>query len=206
MKTSIANQFRKPSGFWGRIIGFLMKKTNKPSYEAIINKLKITDNDSVLEIGYGHGEALKIIGERNKSCKISGIDFSELMFNQALKNNAQLEREGRLDLKSGDFLKYDFNDIRYTKIFCANVIYFWDDLLAGFLKVNEILESGGIYGIYMATPEDLMKIKFARTDIFNKYSVNTVQELLYKAGFQEVIPDYFDHGQATRGYLIIAKK
>ena len=206
MKRKIAEQFRKPSGFWGKLVALLMKKSNRPSYEAIINQLKINDQDKVLEIGYGHGEAIKVIGERNKNCHLSGIDFSELMFKQALKNNTRLSSEGRLDLKYGDFLNYNFKESSYSKIFCVNVIYFWDDLLAGFKKVYEILESGGLYGIYMATPEDLMKIQFARTDIFNKHSVESVQELLLRAGFQEVIPDYFHHGPAARGYLVIAKK
>lgn len=203
MKEKIAEQFRKPKGFWGRIVGLLMKKMNRPFYVEIINKLKITDNDKVLEIGYGHGEALKLIGEMNKKCTIAGIDFSELMYNQALKNNHALVREDRLDLQYGDFNLYNFGNKRYTKVFCVNVIYFWDDLITGFKKVSDILEPVGIYAIYMASADDLMKIQFARTDVFNKYSIEQVKDSLSKAGFRKVeVGNY--HGHKEHGYIILA--
>lgn len=205
MKVQIAKQFRKPSGFWGRVVAILMKRMNRQCYEKIIHEINITDTDYILEIGYGHGEALKIIGKRNKNCKISGIDFSELMFNQASGNNKTLLQEGRLDLHQGDFLNYNFGNKKFSKVFCVNVIYFWDDLDTGFKKVYELLMPAGIYAIYMASADDLMKIQFARTDIFNKYSLKQVKASLERAGFSNIEVNNYA-GKREHGYYILAVK
>jgi ubiquinone/menaquinone biosynthesis C-methylase UbiE len=205
MKKQIAKQFRRPEGFWGRIVAILMKKMNRPFYEKIIQQLNITDNDKILEIGYGHGEAIKLIGKMNKHCKISGIDFSELMVKQALKNNDALVQEGRLDLQYGDFLLYNFGVKKFTKVFCVNVIYFWADLTSNFTKVFEVLEPGGVYAIYMASAEDLMKIQFARTDVFNKYSIDHVKNCLEKVGFKNIKYNIVSE-KKEHGYFIFAGK
>lgn len=205
MKKQIAKQFRRPEGFWGRIVAMLMKKMNRPYYEKIIQQLNIVDSDKILEIGYGHGEAIKLIGIKNKHCRLSGIDFSELMYKQALKNNSALVQTGRLDLQYGDFINYNFGDKKFTKVFCVNVIYFWVDLTIGFKSVFELLEPGGLYAIYMTSAEDLMKVPFARTDVFNKYSIDHVLASLEKAGFHKIENNNFT-GKSEHGYFIYAVK
>jgi cyclopropane fatty-acyl-phospholipid synthase-like methyltransferase len=86
MQRFIGNQFRKPSGFCGRIISRIMIKGNRSAYEKVIPALDIQNDEKVLEIGYGHGLGIHIIAS-GYDCMVSGIDFSELMFREASKRN-----------------------------------------------------------------------------------------------------------------------
>jgi hypothetical protein len=52
----------------------------------------------------------------------------------------------------------------------------------------------------MASKDDLAKLKFTKDDVFNKYSIEHVTEILRSAGFREV--DYL----FKKGYYIKAKK
>jgi hypothetical protein len=50
-----------------------------------------------------------------------------------------------------------------------------------------------------------MKIKFARTDVFNKYSIDQVKESLEKVGFKNINYNTYS-GKSEHGYFINAVK
>lgn len=192
----IAWQFKKPTGLFGIFSSNIMIKGNLIKYEQLIKILDVQPNDKLLEIGYGPGIGINRIAQRFASCTIHGIDFSGLMYKRASKYN-KLYIGDRVQLQFGDFLKMSVDSNCYDKVFCLNVIYFWDDLIEPFEKVISILKPGGTFHIYMATKEML---KRATEGIFNKYSIEQVVESLRSAGFVEV-ENYFD-----KGYYIKAKK
>lgn len=105
MFRKIAMQFRKPSGFFGRIVSGLMIKGNKPAIEKLIKGLNIQSGDKILEIGYGPGIGINLIAKRFNSCEIVGVDFSELMFKKATKRNKRFINGNRVRLLYGDFLE-----------------------------------------------------------------------------------------------------
>ena len=178
-------QFRKPSGFCGRIVERIMIKGNSSAYDKIIPALSIQKDDKVLEIGYGHGLGIKIIAS-GYDCLVSGIDFSELMFRQASKRNKKFIADKKVVLEFGDLLSSDIGLEKFDKIFCVNVIYFWDDLSLVFEKIFKALTNGGVFCIYMLTPEVLKKLKVPKHGIFNRYSVDEVMQCLEKSGFKDV--------------------
>lgn len=124
----IGNQFRKPSGLFGRIISFAMKGDNILAYQKLITQLKIKDNDNVFEIGYGPGMCIERILSKHY-CSVSGIDYSELMHKEAIKRNEENIRLNRCQLHLGDFLSFNLHESKYDKIFCIYVIYFWNNHL-----------------------------------------------------------------------------
>lgn len=205
MKEKIAAQFKRASGLLGRIIGLVMKKWNRAIYRLLIKRLNIADTDQVLEIGFGTGDAIKIIGTQNHKCRISGIDFSELMYKKAILTNKKLIKSGRLTLSFGDFLTHDFAGAVFTKVYCINVVYFWDDLNIGFRKVFDVLKEEGLFGFYMNSPEDMHRSKLTQTDTFNKHSIDYVIMCLKNAGFSD-IQQYYESGNITKGFYIYARK
>jgi len=205
MKERIAAQFKRPSGLLGRMVGFIMRKGNRTIYRLLINRLHIADTDRVLEIGFGTGDAIKIIGAQNCKCQISGINFSELMYKKASLTNKKLIKSGRLSLSFGDFLTHDFAGVVFTKVYCINVVYFWDDLNIGFGKVFNVLKDEGLFGFYMNSSEDMYRSKLTQTDTFNKHSIDYVIMCLENVGFRE-IQQYYESGNITKGYYIYARK
>lgn len=188
----IGNQFRKPTGLSGRIISFLMKKGNRSAYDKIIPALEIKQGNKILEIGYGHGIGIDMIC-KNNDCLVTGIDFSELMFNEAKSRNKRHLENNKLALNLGDYLDFKYTPESFDKIFFINVIYFWDNLETPFKKIHEELKQSGKLYIYMASRDDLKKLKFTTDDIFNKYTMDYVSEALERTGFKNI--DYkFDNG------------
>lgn len=205
MKKQIAKQFRKPNGLFGRYIGNKMKKFNQPIYSKFASRLGINDADKVLEIGYGTGDTLNLIGNTNSVCKLYGIDFSRLMFNKTKKLNSGFIDSGRLELFFGNFIDFDFNTLKFTKTYCINVVYFWEDLIPGFQKAYDILEPEGVFGIYMADAKEMLKLGYTKTAVFNKHSTQHVQSCLEKVGFTD-INIIEDTGNISKSYYIYSKK
>jgi len=182
----IARQFRRPSGLLGLYAANFMKKNNQDYYLQAIELLTIRDNDAVLEIGCGAGDAIRQIAEHHSRCRIDAIDFSPLMLKKAARNNREWLRKGRMHLMCGDFTTYDFRASRYTKILAINVIYFCDDPGAMFARCRQLLDPGGRIVLFMSSPERLRSIPFANDDVFHKYTLEFVKDRLAAAGFSAV--------------------
>jgi ubiquinone/menaquinone biosynthesis C-methylase UbiE len=199
LREFIASQFKKPAGLFGIFSSNVMTKGNWKKYERLMQKLDPTAEDKILEIGYGPGVGIKMIAERCSTGTIHGVDFSRLMYKRASKYNKQYIDGGRVRLMFGDFVKMPVEEKDYDKIFCINVIYFWDELSTPFTKVYSLLKQGGCFLIYMAN-KALLEEKKAPDTVFNKYSIEQVTEALKAAGFASV--EYSEN----EGYYIEARK
>jgi ubiquinone/menaquinone biosynthesis C-methylase UbiE len=198
-------QFRRPSGLLGRIIARRMRWGNRPEFTRLINGFDITDQDRLLEIGFGPGDSFKLIEGKNDKCQITGIDFSMLMVKQASRRNKSLIKAKRLELHLGDFRTFDFKDQRFNKIYCVNVVYFWEELESGFRKTYELLENGGVFGIFMVSNEHIESSAVVNTSVFNRHPISHVKECLEQAGFKEISISIYESG-GSDGYYIYAFK
>jgi len=195
----IANQFRKPTGFFGKIISNLMKNGNSYVYDKLIPALEVNPNDHILEIGYGHGIGVDRLLQQY-DCFVSGIDFSQLMYKEAsLRNKIHIENK-KAELTYGDFLSSSIISHQYDKIFCINVVYFWDRLDEPFYKIKTGLKEGGVFCMYMAHRDDLNRLKFTSDDVFNKYTIDEIIQSLQAAGFKDI------NYEVDRGYIIKCRK
>lgn len=182
MYSIIGNQFKKPSGFLGKLICRKMKKGNAIAYEKLFENMTLAPGDKVLEIGFGPGLGIHYITENYDSILVDGIDFSKLMYNQAYKKFLPKINQGLINLYFGDFVIGNIPK-KYDKIFCINVIYFWKDLDEAFLKIKSMLKPGGAFYFYMSDKEVLDKLPFTKEDIFNKYSLEEVLSSLTDLGY-----------------------
>ncbi len=196
-KKFIALQFKKPTGLFGVFSSNVMIKGNKNKYDRLIKDLALQPHDRLLEIGYGPGIGIGTIADTCGTCTIHGIDFSPLMYKRASKYNKPHIDKGMMELQYGDFLKMSHINNDYDKIFCLNVVYFWNELKEPFEKVLSLLKKGGAFHIFMA---DRSMLEKAPDSVFNKYSIQQIVETLKLAGFTEV-ENYFE-----KGFYIKAKK
>lgn len=199
MFEKIAKQFRKPSGFWGKIVSGLMIKGNRPAYDVLLKDMEVQPGEKILEIGYGPGIGIHLLATA-VNCQIYGVDFSELMHKKASKRNKKVIASGNVKLLYGDFVETQINTDGFDKIFCLNVVYFWEDLIPPFVKIRSLLKDGGAFYFYMAKKEDLSKLKFTDDSIFNKYTIEEVTEALNTAGFCTVTHHF------NLGYFVKAVK
>ncbi len=192
-------QFRKPSGFFGKIVSSLMIKGNRPAYNTLLLDMDVRSGEKILEIGYGPGIGIHLLATA-VNCQIYGVDFSELMHKKASKRNKQFIEKNQVNLLYGDFVETPINAEGFDKIFCLNVLYFWEDLNPPFVKIRSLLKDGAAFYFYMAKKEDLSKLKFTDDSVFNKYTIEEVTEALNNAGFRSVSHHF------NQGYFVKAVK
>src|SRR5690349_15648460 len=140
LKEFIASHFRKPEGLPGIFTSNLMVKGNQKNYDRLLEGLDLQPHKTLLEIGYGPGIGIRMIAEICPTCTIHGIDFSRLMYKRAGKYNQQYIDAGRVQLQYGDFLRVPVAQRDYDRIFCLNVVYFWNELREPFEKVYSLLK------------------------------------------------------------------
>jgi predicted TPR repeat methyltransferase len=197
---SIAQQFKRPSGLLGRFVSNIISKGTKPAYITLITEMNVRPGEKLLEIGYGPGVGIKELFTRANPGKYYGIDFSELMFEKASKLNNSLIDAGKAELLFGDFLTTDIVHMGFDRVFCSNVVYFWNDLVVPFSKIRSLLKDGGKFHFFMESKEDLNRQKFTDDAVFNKHSIEKVMADLKLAGFSQANQFY------KRGYFVEAVK
>jgi SAM-dependent methyltransferase len=193
----ISSQFRKPRGLFGLLVAKMMAKGNDKNYMELLRNVDYQSNATVLEIGYGPGTGIGMMAGASDTCTIEGIDFSKLMYKKASVYNKQYIESGRVHLQHGNFLDIPLKG-KYDIVICLNVVYFWNNLGIPFIKIYSILNSRGALHLYMADKSTVQRLN--PNDIFNKYEIDQVLQVLKASGFTDV-QQYFN-----KGYYIMASK
>ena len=92
----LAQQFRQPTGFLGRLAGFFFR-INLEGIEWTINLLRIQPTDHVLEIGFGPGHGIQHAAKIAAQGRVAGVDFSETMLQAGVstQRRGDCSRPGR---------------------------------------------------------------------------------------------------------------
>jgi len=166
---TIAKQLRKPEGILAGKVGNKMNKTNGFLYDFTIQETQLKDHESILEIGFGNGKFFDKIFSTAQGLKISGLDYSPEMVKAATANNPTSLSIGKLILRSGSSDKIPFADESFDKVFCINVIYFWDKPAAHLKEIYRVLKPGGRFYTAIRTQESITQMPFAKYG-FNIYA------------------------------------
>lgn len=180
---AIAKQLRQPSGWLGRLIGFVLR-INRPGIDWTIGLLDIRPTDHVLEVGFGSGYGIQQAAALASRGRVAGIDFSETMVRQARARNARVRAGGRVDLTHGDASALLYPDDSFDKVFATNVVYFWQDPMRNLKELRRVMKPGGRLALYVIAREELAEMKITQTGVYTLYSGDELVRLLAQAGFR----------------------
>jgi ubiquinone/menaquinone biosynthesis C-methylase UbiE len=180
---AMARQLRKPAGHTGKKVGLMMNKANTFLYEFTLETMQLSANDAVLEIGFGNGNFFQQLYAAAKDLQLTGLDFSDTMVKAAAQNNQSLITEGKLSLIQGSSNKMPFADNSFDKIFCINVIYFWDEPHQHLQEIKRVLKPGGQFFATIRTKESLNLMPFTKYG-FTKYTESSWNEIVEQNGLQ----------------------
>lgn len=175
----IAKQLRKPGGLLAGKVGNQMNKTNGFLYDFTVDSMQLKDSESVLEIGFGNGKFFDKLFSVANNLAISGLDFSSEMVKEAKANNPSATNSGKLDLRFGSSDHIPFADNSFDKVFCINVIYFWEQPADHLKEIYRVLKPGGKFYISIRTKETLELMPFTAYG-FNMYSENEYVQMLQR--------------------------
>lgn len=185
LKRMMGNQAANPSGIFGRFMGRMMSKSNMDSNKWVVSLMNIEPDDTVLEIGFGPGTALRDILEMNPKGRVAGIDISKLMVDQATQLNQKAVSEGRLDLRKGEAASMPWDANFFDKVLAVNVIYLWPDLLPVFAEIVRVLKPNGMVALYLAPVEMMDSLGFSKLPAFTIHTQEDVVNACKNAGFSK---------------------
>jgi ubiquinone/menaquinone biosynthesis C-methylase UbiE len=178
----MAKQLRRPSGVVGHKVGEMMNKANEFLYDFTSAAMELADNQTILEIGFGNGKFFDKLFSKANNLKITGLDFSETMFKEAQQNNQSGIADGKLKLQLGSSDNLPFADNSFDKVFCINVVYFWDEPQKHLQEVYRVLKPGGKFYATIRTKESMDMMPFTQYG-FTKYTEEEWKQLVNKNSF-----------------------
>ena len=179
----IAAQLRQPSGFLAKKVAERMNKGNRFLYDRTWEALHLEDNMNVLEIGFGNGLFFPELARKAKDLKLFGLDFSEAMMEEASRRNAASVKDGTLNLHFGSSEKMPFADGSFDRVYCINVIYFWENPATHLREVKRVLKPSGQFIAALRTKDTMEKMPFTRFG-FAMYEEQAWKDVLIANGFQ----------------------
>ena len=141
----IANQLRKPSGWFGRqIMARLLNRFNAPINTKTLDLLAVQPTDRVLEVGFGGGDLLGRIAERATEGFVAGVDFAPEMVERCVRRYRVLVEQGRVAFRCADAKALPYPDGHFTKACTVNTLYFWDDPASVLGEFRRVLVEDGL--------------------------------------------------------------
>jgi ubiquinone/menaquinone biosynthesis C-methylase UbiE len=183
----IAKQLGNPAGFGGKLIFSVMNRQNRPLYNETIRLLVLSNSDSVLDIGCGNGYVLNMIAHQY-DCKLTGIDISTNIIENASKRNHKFVQDGKLTFSSQNVNVMSFADSFFEKAYTINTVYFWENLETAMSEIWRVLKPNGIFINTLFSDEKLSQFSHTRFG-YKRYTIEELTSVGNNLGFAvNVIP------------------
>jgi ubiquinone/menaquinone biosynthesis C-methylase UbiE len=182
-------QFRRPSGLIGWLIGSLMNWRHKPLSQWTIELMNVQSDNFVLDIGCGGGMAIKEVAKIVTGGFVAGVDYSEIMVRQALRYNAAAINARRVVIKTGNISELPFEDESFDKACTIESFNYWPEPVVGLREVHRVLKPQGLFAITTAWNKEMQNpqkyVAMAQRMRFPLYSGSEMVEMLTTAGFSQ---------------------
>ena len=182
----ISGNFRRPSGFIGRLVGNMMARGN--AYEArwTVSLLDIQPGDHILEVGFGPGLAVQLAAQKAVKGLVAGIDYSETMVRAARQRNVDAIKADRVDLQLGDVSSLPYPNQSFDKAYAIHCIYFWARPLEVLKELRRVLQPSGLLAVTIQPKDQWPPERTPPPDIFALYDGAEVALLFSDAGLRDV--------------------
>ncbi len=178
----MAKQLSRPTGLFAKLTGNKMNESNRQMYAQVFDSMPVADGDAILEIGFGNGKFFPELYSKAKNLSLSGIEISKEMVMEAVKNNKALSESGIVKLQNGASDALPFADNSFDKIFCINVIYFWEDAAAHLQEIKRVLKPQGKFYTGFRPADNMQQLPFTQYG-FTLYSEEEWKDMLEKNNF-----------------------
>ena len=204
----IGRQLRCPAGGWGWLAGHAMALANREPNRLAIEALSVEPTDTVLELGFGPGRALKVLSRLAPHGRILGVDRSPEMLALAMRANRKAVAEGRIQLRLGSFTALPWPEESVDKLLAVNVAYFFDRSGEEFREAKRILRRGGRMVVFATHRSTMSRWRFAGSETHALIDEDVLRALAFAGGFSgtEVFIDHVDLPFGIRGLVAVLRK
>lgn len=194
---------KKPEGERGRDVLDHMNESHAPLTQWGFDHILF--GDSVLDVGCGGGNALRMAMHKAPGAQFFGIDYSDVAIETATSYNGEAVMSGRLILKKADVSRLPFEDDLFDTAYSVESYFFWPDLARDLKEVSRTLRRGGTFAIItemVAGNMNERSRKIAEAMKMNVLTPDDLQKKFEDAGYQEVRYDW----DMAKGWLVIQGK
>jgi len=158
----------------GSVVGYAMAIEHKKLHQAVVDRLVLSQEDKVLEIGFGPGTAVKLAARH--AAFVAGVDPSMEMVLQAKRRNGPAIRSGRVQLQRASASALPFANETFDIVFEVNSFNHWDSKESGLTDVLRVLRAGGRF---------LMALRQGHGPSLES-DLEMLAELLARTGFSQI--------------------
>ncbi|MEX2207020.1 MAG: class I SAM-dependent methyltransferase [Myxococcota bacterium] len=180
----ISRQSRQPSGWLGEIVARGMAFETARENRVAVERLAVRADESVLEVGCGHGRTLAGIAQ-TASGFVAGVDPSEVMVRLARRRLRRWIAVGQAEVTLGTGSSLPYPDARFDAALAVHVLAFWTDAVAELREIRRVLRPGGRV-LLGYRPRDATTLAALPATVYTLRSVDETQRLLAEAGFGAV--------------------
>ena len=181
---------RKPNGFGGKIMLWMMNIGHDKLAKWGLSYLNIKHDDIILDIGCGGGRNISNMLKKTITGKVYGLDYSQLSVDNSVIYNQKAIDKNKCEIKQGDVSKIPYTDKMFNIVTAFETIYFWPDIYNSFKEVYRILKQEGLFFIcnesFPINDEDKPHEYFAKLLDMKIYSVNELKKILIETGFENI--------------------
>ena len=175
---------RKPSGWAGRLL-YREPKPHFRSFEHVVDRLRLTADDSLLDVCCGGGSLLHIALQTVPHA--AGLDHSPDMVELTRANNAEAVEARLLDVQQGDARTLPWPDGSFTAVANANALFFIPEPTRFLREVHRVLEPGGRFAISTMVDRKLARMLCQPwAPAMALYTDGELAQMLRDAGFTAV--------------------
>ena len=162
-----------------------MSVVNKQPNHLAIQALSLRPCDTVLELGFGAGGAVKTMAALAPRGLVLGIDQSLDMLVQASRlNRLEIGRE-RVQLRLGNFGSLPWPEGSIDKVLAVNVVYFFSADAREIREAWRVLKPGGLMAVYATDKSTMAHWKFSGPETHTLFDEDGLRSLLMRGGFSE---------------------
>jgi arsenite methyltransferase len=117
-----------------------MEEDHLPITLPVLDLMRLTPDDNVLDVGCGAGWLERLLSERVPEGRVVGIDISDEMVRRARRNYVALENT-MFAIGGADEIPWDANF--FTHAISVESAYYWPDPARGLREIHRVLREGG---------------------------------------------------------------
>ncbi|MSS14991.1 class I SAM-dependent methyltransferase [Porcincola intestinalis] len=157
---------------------------------------------TVLDVGCGGGNALRLAMHQDPGAAFFGIDYSDVSIEKATAFNGEAVMSGRLSLKKASVSSLPFGDGFFDTVYSVESYFFWPDLPNDMREICRVLKSGGTFAIIVEMVAGDMSDRFEKITEhlhMNVLAPEQLAEVYRQAGFTDVTYDW----DKEKGWLVM---
>ena len=163
--------------------------------ERVIQALGVSDDDTVLEIGFGDAVALRMVLPYLQQGRVAGIDADSAKVKAARLAFPVEYRSFKADFREGVASRLPYPDEHFTKVFALDSVGGWLSIPKGLSEIKRVLFPLGRV-VFSVPPKDRPGVAFV--------PVVEVKGLLQAEGFENV--EILRPPQAAASVILLGQK